>query len=427
MAEVLVARPVNKTRKCGFVYITLLVLGLLFVIIGVILLFELKSIVHSDISKKIPIVNGSETYNDWVEPPVPVYMTFWVFDLVNADDFVNNGAKPILKEKGPYTYREYRPKEDIVFSKNDTLVSYREPKTYVFIPDMSVGKENDTFTTVNFPLLPTGNGSNDGVYTVYTGQENLTLYNEIYQWQNKSSLNYWTTPYCNMINGSVIRSLYVTFSKEETIKGITMYRFSPPPSVMQEPAENPDNIGFCTPDCLKSGVLNISTCRQGAPVIISQPHFYEGDESFVNAFEGLSPDAAKHATILDVEPVSKLFLKYDYIGLNSQLTIYTGAALNAAKKLQLNFYIRKLTTLVDTQHLQNNTVFPVVWLSESAEITDSQASEFKHKVIVPTQLSIILPWVIIAVGCLLIVIGLAILIYLLISADQSKQVCINMK
>ena len=51
MAEVLVARPVNKTRKCGFVYITLLVLGLLFVIIGVILLFELKSIVHSDISK----------------------------------------------------------------------------------------------------------------------------------------------------------------------------------------------------------------------------------------------------------------------------------------------------------------------------------------------------------------------------------------
>jgi lysosome membrane protein 2 len=55
--------------------------------------------------QKIPLRNGTDTFDAWVDPPVPVYMQFWMFDLVNKKDYVDNGAKPILKEKGPYTYR----------------------------------------------------------------------------------------------------------------------------------------------------------------------------------------------------------------------------------------------------------------------------------------------------------------------------------
>jgi lysosome membrane protein 2 len=39
------------------------------------------------------------------EPPVPIYFQIWVFDLMNPIEVVQNGAKPALMQKGPYTFR----------------------------------------------------------------------------------------------------------------------------------------------------------------------------------------------------------------------------------------------------------------------------------------------------------------------------------
>ena len=43
-----------------------------------------------------------------------------------------------------------------------------------------------------------------------------------------------------------------------------------------------------------------------APVVISLPHFYEADEDYLRAVEGLSPNGSNHGTFLDVEPVRML-------------------------------------------------------------------------------------------------------------------------
>ena len=40
-----------------------------------------------------------------------------------------------------------------------------------------------------------------------------------------------------------------------------------------------------------------------APIVISQPHFYEASQEYQNAVEGLNPDGPNHGTVLDVEPV----------------------------------------------------------------------------------------------------------------------------
>ena len=50
-------------------------------------------------------------------------------------------------------HRELLGKKDIKFHDNGRLLSYRNPKAYVFERDLSVGSENDTFTTVNLPIL----------------------------------------------------------------------------------------------------------------------------------------------------------------------------------------------------------------------------------------------------------------------------------
>ncbi len=42
----------------------------------------------------------------------------------------------------------------------------------------------------------------------------------------------------------------------------------------------------------------------GAPVLISQPHFYQGDPYYQQQVGGLSPDKDKHETFIGVEPVS---------------------------------------------------------------------------------------------------------------------------
>ena len=47
---------------------------------------------------------GHETYDQWLNPTVPTYKDYYVYDLVNPEEFAN-GAKPRFEELGPYRYR----------------------------------------------------------------------------------------------------------------------------------------------------------------------------------------------------------------------------------------------------------------------------------------------------------------------------------
>lgn len=61
------------------------------------------------------------------------------------------------------------------------------------------------------------------------------------------------------------RSLYALYEGDVTVKRIPGYRFSPPSEVFANMTVNPANAGFCVPagNCLGSGVLNVSACKQG--------------------------------------------------------------------------------------------------------------------------------------------------------------------
>ena len=51
------------------------------------------------------IEEGTAAYNAWVETPIPVYTKFYFFDMINPSDLFHSHEKPILEEKGPYTFR----------------------------------------------------------------------------------------------------------------------------------------------------------------------------------------------------------------------------------------------------------------------------------------------------------------------------------
>lgn len=62
-----------------------------------------------------------------------------------------------------------------------------------------------------------------------------------------------------------LRSIHLAYVEDVEVKGIQAYRFAPPNDVLMSPKENPTNAGFCVPagDCLGTGVLKVSVCREG--------------------------------------------------------------------------------------------------------------------------------------------------------------------
>ena len=61
-----------------------------------------------------------------------------------------------------------------------------------------------------------------------------------------------------------------------------------------DPDNNPDDVCFCPSpnDCLKKGVYDLFKCAH-APLIISNPHFYNADPFYLRAVEGVIPNKVR--------------------------------------------------------------------------------------------------------------------------------------
>ncbi|XP_030292258.1 lysosome membrane protein 2c isoform X1 [Sparus aurata] len=445
---------------------TIGVFSILILISGIVLVLSdvFPHIVQSVVKKEVVLKNGTMAFEAWENPPAPIYMQFYFFNLTNPME-VLDGDRPAVVEIGPYTYREYRPMEQVNFQDNGTKVSAVNTKTYIFQPNMSRGPESDLIRTVNIPAMTvmekfkdnfivanvissymTGtdqglfvthtvgellwgyedgllkalktfqpdlddvfglfyktNASNDGEYVFFSGQENYKDFARVDTWNSQSSLDWWTSDECNMINGtngaffhSVItknetlymfssdlcRSLYAVYEEDVNVKGIPGYRFSPPSEVFANLTVNPANAGFCVPagNCLGSGVLNVSGCKQGAPIIMSSPHFYQADEKYVQDVFGMNPEKEQHQTTIDINPL-------------------TGIVLQAAKRLQVNVYVEKIPSFSQTGDVRT-VVLPVVYLNESVLIDDESVAKLKA-IVTEQNVVVNIPFMLIGLGIIL--------------------------
>ncbi|XP_060003972.1 lysosome membrane protein 2 isoform X2 [Lagenorhynchus albirostris] len=381
--------------RCCFYAVGTLSLLLLVTSVTLLVARVFQKAVDQTIEKNIVLRNGSETFESWRKPPLPVHTQFYFFNVTNPEE-VLRGETPRLEEVGPYTYRELRNKEDIQFGDNGTTISAVSNKAYVFERDKSVGDPKvDLLRTLNIPALK--NGTNDGDYVFLTGEDNYLNFSKIVEWNGKTSLDWWTADECNMINGTdgdsfhplitkdeilyvfpsdFCRSVYITFSDFESVQGLPALRFKVPAEIL---ANTSDNAGFCIPkgNCLGSGVLNVSVCKNGAPIIMSFPHFYQADEKFVSAIEGMHPNKDYHETFVDINPL-------------------TGIILRAAKRFQINVYVKKLDDFIETGNIRT-LVFPVMYINESVLIDKETASRLKS-VINTTQIITNIPYIIMALG-----------------------------
>jgi len=99
--------------------------------------------------QQLAIEEGSYSFGLWEETPIDMYMRVYYFDCVNAEEVMKNNVKPLLKQVGPYTFREHHKKTDIEFSDDGNLVNFKQKKTWYFEPELSNGTLDDEIWTLN--------------------------------------------------------------------------------------------------------------------------------------------------------------------------------------------------------------------------------------------------------------------------------------
>merc|ERR1712071_507107 len=135
--------------------------------------------------------------------------------------------------------------------------------------------------------------------------------------------------------------------------------------------------------CL-DGLLSVQGC-QGAPVIMSTPHYLDSDPSLSAAFDGVSPDREKHITYLHIEPT-------------------TGLPIEAHKRIQVSVPVDASLYFTDFNKV-DTLIFPVVWVDEGADIDEENLDKLKSMLVTPFLLVDIGTGLLIGIGSLLIILS----------------------
>ncbi|XP_076316219.1 LOW QUALITY PROTEIN: scavenger receptor class B member 1-like [Tachypleus tridentatus] len=462
-------------------------IGLAVLVFGLALLFSFPVLFRYLLYKNLPLKNGSISYEMWKSIPIPIHQRVYFFNMTNPDDFLQKGIKPKLQELGPYTYRCWWVKKNITWHHNNT-VTYRENKKYVFVPELSVGSDDDLITTINFPVLaaaawlrnanslekvsasilffllketvfiqrsvrqltyegysdyltviaplinpdiPKTNGyfgwlygrnnSDDGVFTVFTGKDEISKFNLIENWNGLSSLNYWNGT-CNKIEGTngeldpplkdnqgmvtifqpdLCRSWKLEYKEEIKNFGMTSRRFTAKTSVLANGTDNPENRCFATRRHLPSGVMDMSPCRYGSPVGLSLPHFYQASPSYLKTVEGLQPNESSHEFFLDIHPIS-------------------GLSTNIGARLQLNAILERDKMIKQFSNI-TELVLPILWQKVTGFMTKELVEELIRDMENPPFYASICSYCLLAVGGLLLLISTSLFLYCWIVTRQLSR------
>lgn len=242
---------------------------------------------------------------------------------------------------------------------------------------------NDILPNFTFGLFYNKNNSITKNITMNTGINDKNSFGIIVSIANKTKVDIWSHDYCNMINGSdgvahpqpinqdmklqffvhlLQRSFTLEYVRDTEIQRIPAMEFTVTPDTFDTQGKSSDYHCFCdTKWCDYKGVFSYKAI-EAASVLISMPHFVGADPKF-SIFKGLDQDKEKYKIFFKIQPA---------IGFTLELAFTL--QFNIIIKHSENFwYLRKL----------NETVFPIAWFSQTAELPEDFAKELYDMIMMP--------------------------------------------
>ncbi|XP_024942403.1 protein croquemort isoform X2 [Cephus cinctus] len=243
----------------------------------------------------------------------------------------------------------------------------------------------------------------DGIFNMFTGATDIHKIGSIEKWKYSNRTKF--AGYCGIVNGTngdlwpplpdnktvsifssdLCTSLSLTMQNTTVHQGLVGTKYVSDKNMLDNGTNVPSRKCFCNEvECQPSGVLNISSCKFGAPAFISLPHFYLADESYRNSITGMNPNKEKHEFSMTFEPT-------------------TGIPIQIRATVQISLLVQP----DDAMSLFRNvpkTYVPMMWFAQRADLPSSYASGIIFLLILPT-LGCVIFYGIAGIGVLLFFIG----------------------
>ncbi|XP_041059053.1 platelet glycoprotein 4 [Carcharodon carcharias] len=433
-------------------------------ILGGILIPIGNKVIQDFINKEDVIEEGTLAYENWIQIGSPVYRQFWLYNVKNPSEIMNLGAKPVLEQKGPYTYRIRQLPKDIIAINANHTISYLQLRSAIFQPNMSVGLETDTITALNFaaaaapslfppfihgfinmvfklakaslfqnrtvlellwgyedPILKvtsskdpiTGlfypyNETSDGIYNVYTGTDDINKVAIIDRWMNKTKLTFWNDTYCDMINGTDATSFPPFLHDKEKL-----YFFSSDicRSIFAEYEQKKKLKGIrvhhfvVPPKALASKIVNPDNHCYCKDMTVSQNCTFGGilDISICQKKKPIyiSLPHFLYASDEIVNAIDGMHPNKEEHETFLDVEPVTGFTLKVAKRIQINLMLKPAKKIKILKNIKKPIVFPLVWLNETGTIDDETAKMFRDSLTTPVTALGIVQLTLICIGSLL--------------------------
>ncbi|CAH1124067.1 unnamed protein product [Ceutorhynchus assimilis] len=110
------------------------------------------SVVRYGIKDQTALKKRNEVRQIYLKIPFPLDFKIYLFNVTNPEA-VQNGAKPILKEIGPYWYDEFKEKIDVVDNDTEDSLTYTPYDIYKFNQTKSGDLKEDDYVTIIHPVL----------------------------------------------------------------------------------------------------------------------------------------------------------------------------------------------------------------------------------------------------------------------------------
>ncbi|XP_058792828.1 sensory neuron membrane protein 1-like isoform X2 [Phymastichus coffea] len=230
-----------------------------------------------------------------------------------------------------------------------------------------------------FSLWGSRNGTDSKKPTrVLRGLKNIMDVGKVIEYNYKNNLSVWDDEYCDRLNGSdgtifhpnfdkhgkdpmiafndgLCRTIACIYDQKSKFRGIKTLRYT---TDLGTDPDNPLHKCYCKApdDCLKKGVYDAYKCV-GAPIVVSNPHFYLADPEYLTMVDGLKPDKELHAVAIDLDA-------------------FTGSPVQAHIRAQFNFFLFKVEKYKIMKNFPS-ALLPIFWIDEHTILPDFLIKEIK--------------------------------------------------